>query len=174
MIYMVCNRNYMIDRSMTSKSWNNRSYDVKNSTRYIIVWLSVIYTLWNIENPNIIVLNSYMYSCVMVRVRPTWYNWNIVESGAKHPNPNHNTTVHVWIQYNDIRIFYISQGINNWKSDYYISSTSNMKIVMLFHDFDVIGLLFHDFDVIGSVIPWFWRHRSVNHVISVTNHIRLV
>jgi hypothetical protein len=23
------NRNYMIDRSMTSKSWNNRSYDVK-------------------------------------------------------------------------------------------------------------------------------------------------
>jgi hypothetical protein len=32
---------------------------------------------------------------------------------------------------------------------------SNMKILMLFHDFDVIGLLFHDFDVIGSVIPWF-------------------
>jgi hypothetical protein len=28
-----------------------------------------------------------------------------------------------------------------------------MKILMLFHDFDVIGLLFHDFDVIGSVIP---------------------
>jgi hypothetical protein len=25
--------------------------------------------------------------------------------------------------------------------------------LMLFHDFDVIGLLFHDFDVIGSVIP---------------------
>jgi hypothetical protein len=23
MVYMVCNRNYMIDRSMTSKSWNN-------------------------------------------------------------------------------------------------------------------------------------------------------
>ena len=42
---------------------------IANSTRYIIVWLSVIYTLWNIENPNIIVLNSYMYSCVMVRVR---------------------------------------------------------------------------------------------------------
>jgi hypothetical protein len=33
------------------------------------------------------------------------------------------------------------------------------------------GLLFHDFDVIWSVIPWFWRHGSVNHVISVTNHI---
>ena len=46
-----------------------------------------------------------------------------------------------------------------------------MKILMLFHDFDVIGLLFHDFDVIWSVIPWFWRHRSVNHVISFTNHI---
>jgi hypothetical protein len=30
---------------------------------------------------------------------------------------------------------------------------SNMKILMLFHDFDVIGLLFHDFDIIGSVIP---------------------
>jgi hypothetical protein len=30
---------------------------------------------------------------------------------------------------------------------------SNMKILMLFHDFDVISLLFHDFDVIGSVIP---------------------
>jgi hypothetical protein len=29
MVYMVCNRNYMIDRSKTSKSWNNRSYDVK-------------------------------------------------------------------------------------------------------------------------------------------------
>jgi hypothetical protein len=29
MVYMVCNRNFMIDRSMTSKSWNNRSYDVK-------------------------------------------------------------------------------------------------------------------------------------------------
>jgi hypothetical protein len=28
-IHMVCNRNYMFDRSMTSKSWNNRSYDVK-------------------------------------------------------------------------------------------------------------------------------------------------
>ena len=27
-----------------------------------------------------------------------------------------------------------------------------MKILMLFHDFDVIGLLFDDFDVIGSVI----------------------
>ena len=25
--------------------------------------------------------------------------------------------------------------------------------LLLFHDFDVIGLLFHDFDVIGSVIP---------------------
>jgi hypothetical protein len=42
---------------------------IANSTRYIIVWLSVMYTLWNIENPNIIVLNSYMYNCVMVRVR---------------------------------------------------------------------------------------------------------
>jgi hypothetical protein len=50
---------------------------------------------------------------------------------------------------------------------------SNMKVLMLFHDFDVIGLLFHDFDVIWSVIPWFWRHRSLNHVISVTNHIYL-
>ena len=48
---------------------------------------------------------------------------------------------------------------------------SNMKMLMLFHDFDVIGLLFHYFDIIGSVIPWFWRHRSVNHVIYVTNHI---
>ena len=28
---------------------------------------------------------------------------------------------------------------------------SNMKILMLFHDFDVIGLLFHDFDVIGII-----------------------
>jgi hypothetical protein len=28
-----------------------------------------------------------------------------------------------------------------------------LKILMLFHDFDVIDLLFHDFDVIGSVIP---------------------
>ena len=28
-IHMVCNRNYMFDRSMTSTSWNNRSYDVK-------------------------------------------------------------------------------------------------------------------------------------------------
>jgi len=28
-----------------------------------------------------------------------------------------------------------------------------MKILMLFHDFDVIDLLFHDFDVIGFVIP---------------------
>ena len=27
-----------------------------------------------------------------------------------------------------------------------------MKIVMLFHDFDVIGLLFHDFDT-GTRIP---------------------
>jgi hypothetical protein len=40
---------------------------------------------------------------------------------------------------------------------------SNMKILMLFHAFDVIG----------SVIPWFWRHRSVKHVISVTNHMDL-
>ena len=37
--------------------------------------------------------------------------------------------------------------------------------------------VFHEliWDVIvrflGSVIPWFWRHRSVNHVISVTKHI---
>ena len=31
-------------------------------------------------------------------------------------------------------------------------------------------MLFHDFDVM-SVIPWFWRHISVNRVISVTNHI---
>jgi hypothetical protein len=31
---------------------------------------------------------------------------------------------------------------------------SNMKILMLFHDIDVICLLFHDFDVIGSVIPY--------------------
>jgi hypothetical protein len=46
-----------------------------------------------------------------------------------------------------------------------------MKILMLFHDFDVIDLLFHDFDVLWSVIPWFWRHNSVNHVISVTKHI---
>jgi hypothetical protein len=30
-----------------------------------------------------------------------------------------------------------------------------MKILMLFHDFDVIGLLFHNFDVTGSVIPWY-------------------
>jgi hypothetical protein len=30
---------------------------------------------------------------------------------------------------------------------------SNMKILMLFHDFDVIDLLFHDFDVLGYVIP---------------------
>ena len=26
---------------------------------------------------------------------------------------------------------------------------SNMKVLMLFHDFDVIDLLFHDFDVLG-------------------------
>ena len=44
----------------------------------------------------------------------------------------------------------------------------NMMILMLFHDFDVIDLLFHDFDVLESVIPWFWRHKSVNHVIYVT------
>jgi len=25
MVYIVCNRNYMTDRFMTSKSWNNRS-----------------------------------------------------------------------------------------------------------------------------------------------------
>ena len=31
--------------------------------------------------------------------------------------------------------------------------SSNMKILMLFHDFDVIGMLLNDFDVIGSVIP---------------------
>ena len=31
---------------------------------------------------------------------------------------------------------------------------SNMKIMMLFHDFDIkISMLFHDFDVLGSVIP---------------------
>ena len=30
---------------------------------------------------------------------------------------------------------------------------SNMKILMLFHDVDVIYLLFHGFDVLGSVIP---------------------
>jgi hypothetical protein len=34
-----------------------------------------------------------------------------------------------------------------------------MKILMLFHDFDVIDLLFHDFDVLDllfqqSFIPW--------------------
>ena len=29
---------------------------------------------------------------------------------------------------------------------------SNMKILMLFHDFDVIYLLFHDFDVIDLSI----------------------
>ena len=28
-LYMVLNRNYMIDKFMTSESWNNRSYDVK-------------------------------------------------------------------------------------------------------------------------------------------------
>jgi hypothetical protein len=27
-------------------------------------------------------------------------------------------------------------------------------IGLLFHDFDAIGLLFHDFDIIGSVITW--------------------
>jgi hypothetical protein len=32
---------------------------------------------------------------------------------------------------------------------------------LLFHGFAVICLLFHDIDVIRSVIPWFWRHRSV-------------
>jgi hypothetical protein len=36
---------------------------------------------------------------------------------------------------------------------------SNMKILMLVHDFDVIDLLFHDFEVLGSVIPWIWRHK---------------
>jgi hypothetical protein len=30
MVYMVCNRNYMIDRSMTSKAWNNRSMTSKS------------------------------------------------------------------------------------------------------------------------------------------------
>ena len=30
---------------------------------------------------------------------------------------------------------------------------SSMKILMLLHDFDVIGLLFRHFDVIGSAIP---------------------
>ena len=30
MVYMVCNRNYMIDRSMMSKSWNNRSTTSKS------------------------------------------------------------------------------------------------------------------------------------------------
>jgi hypothetical protein len=28
-LYMVLNRNYMIDKFMTSESWNNRSYEVK-------------------------------------------------------------------------------------------------------------------------------------------------
>jgi hypothetical protein len=30
-----------------------------------------------------------------------------------------------------------------------------MKILMLFHDFDIIGLLFHDFDVIDLSIMSF-------------------
>ena len=62
-------------------------------------------------------------------------------------------------------------AIINLKIVNFYKPWSNMKILMLFHDIDVICLLFHDFDVIGSVIPWFWRDRSVNHVISVTNHI---
>ena len=44
---------------------------------------------------------------------------------------------------------------------------SNMKILVLFHDFDVIDQLFHDFDVLDLLFHDF----DVNHVISVTKHI---
>jgi hypothetical protein len=44
-------------------------------------------------------------------------------------------------------------AIINLKIVNFYKAWSNMKILMLFHDFDVIDLLFHDFDVIGSVIP---------------------
>jgi hypothetical protein len=42
---------------------------------------------------------------------------------------------------------------NQLKNSELLQAWSNMKILMLFHDFDVIGLLFHDLDVIVSVIP---------------------
>jgi hypothetical protein len=69
--------------------------------------------------------------------------------------------------------FDVFYAIINLKIVNFYKPWSNMKILMLFHDFDVIGLLFHDFDVIRTVIPWFWRHRSVNHVIllqTIYNH----
>jgi hypothetical protein len=37
MVYMVCNRNYMIDRSMTSKSWNNRPMTSKSWRSYYTI-----------------------------------------------------------------------------------------------------------------------------------------
>jgi hypothetical protein len=40
-----------------------------------------------------------------------------------------------------------SQGINLKIVNFY-KPWSNMKILMLFHDFDVIDLLFHDLDVL--------------------------
>ena len=52
--------------------------------------------------------------------------------------------------------FDVFNAIINLKIVNFYKPWSNMKILMLFHDFDVIGLLFHDFD---------------NHVISAANHI---
>jgi hypothetical protein len=39
MVYMFCNRNYMIDRFMTSKSWNNRSMTSKS-------WNNIVILVW--------------------------------------------------------------------------------------------------------------------------------
>jgi hypothetical protein len=50
MVYMVCNRNYMIDRSMTSKSWNN-IYMTSKSRCAFFLWFS--YAVINLKIVNI-------------------------------------------------------------------------------------------------------------------------
>ena len=50
---------------------------------------------------------------------------------------------------------------------------SNMKILMLFHDFDVIDMLFHDFDVIHLSIMLFLLQTiytmDLTHELILTN-----
>jgi hypothetical protein len=49
---------------------------------------------------------------------------------------------------------------------------SNMTILMLFHDFDVICLLFHDFDVINLSIIWYYIFKTYH--LGITRSLKMI
>jgi hypothetical protein len=89
-------------------------------------------------------------SCQLLKPEPYFYNEN--KTTRKLANTPceiwDNSYISLFCNINTYFSFDVFYAIINLKIVNFYKPWSNMKILMLFHHFDVIYLLFHDFDVL--------------------------